>query len=101
HRADPSPVHRRGNRGGLALRLQGDGRQAVLRRYAQQPVRHARTAPVSCAHTARGAALLGLLALSGCGLFSSSSPKTTEACPSAVILRPLSNTAVFGSGPQR
>jgi len=56
-------------------------------------VRRARRAP--------GAALLGLLALSGCSWFSSSSPKTTEACPSAVILRPLANTAVFGPQQQR
>jgi hypothetical protein len=50
---------------------------------------------------AQGAALLGLLALSDCGWFSSSSPKTTEACPSAVVLRPLSNTAVFGPAQER
>jgi hypothetical protein len=31
----------------------------------------------------------------------SSSSKSTEACPSAVILRPLSNTAVFGPAPER
>jgi hypothetical protein len=54
-------------------------------------VRPARTAP--------GALLIGLLALSGCGWISSSSPKsTTEACPSPVILRSLANTAVFGFG---
>ena len=48
------------------------------------------------------AALIGLLALSGCGWISSSSSKsTTEACPSAVILRPLANTAVFGPAPER
>lgn len=52
--------------------------------------------------TAEGAALLGLLTLSGCGWFSSSSSRpAAEACPTAVILRPLSNTAVFGSGPER
>jgi hypothetical protein len=50
---------------------------------------------------ARGAALLGALALSGCGWFSSSSSKPAEACPSAVVLRPLSNTAVFGPAPER
>jgi hypothetical protein len=51
---------------------------------------------------AAGAALLGLLALPGCGWFSSSSPRpAAEACPTAVILRPLSNTAVFGPGPER
>ena len=45
---------------------------------------------------------MGLLALSGCGWISSSSSKsTTEACPSAVILRPLANTAVFGPAPER
>jgi hypothetical protein len=56
-------------------------------------VRRARTAP--------SAVLIGLLALSGCGWISSSSSKPTEACPSAVILRPLSNTAVFGPAPER
>ena len=51
---------------------------------------------------AAGAALLGLLALPGCGWFSSSSSRpAAEACPTAVILRPLSNTAVFGPGPER
>jgi hypothetical protein len=47
---------------------------------------------------ARGAALLGLLALSGCGWFSGSPSTPAEQCPSAVILRPLANTAVFGTG---
>jgi hypothetical protein len=57
-------------------------------------VRRARTAP--------GALLISLLVVSGCGWMSSSSPKSTaEACPSPVILRPLANTAVFGSGEQR
>lgn len=52
--------------------------------------------------TAPGAVLIGLLALSGCGWISSSSPNsTTEACPSAVILRPLANTVVFGPAPER
>ena len=49
---------------------------------------------------AAGAALVGL-PLTGCGWFSSSTSKPAEACPSAVVLRPLSNTAVFGSGPER
>ena len=54
------------------------------------------------ARAAPSAVLIGLLALSGCGLISSSSSKSaTEACPSAVILRPLANTAVFGSAEQR
>ena len=54
------------------------------------------------ARTAPSAVLIGLLALSGCGLISSSSSKSTaEACPSAVILRPLANSAVFGSAEQR
>jgi hypothetical protein len=52
------------------------------------------------ARTARIAVLIGLLTLSGCGWISPSS-KPTEACPSAVILRPLSNTAVFGPAPER
>ena len=34
-------------------------------------------------------------------MFSSSSSKQAEACPSAIVLRPLSNTAVFGSAPER
>ena len=51
---------------------------------------------------ALGAALAGLLALAGCGWFSSSSSsKSAEACPSAIVLRPLSNTAVFGPVPER
>ena len=45
--------------------------------------------------------LIGLLTLSGCAWFFPSSSKPTEACPSAVILRPLSNTAVFGPAPER
>jgi hypothetical protein len=52
---------------------------------------------VSRARLARGAALVGLAALSGCGWLSSSSSTPPQACPSAVILRPLANTAVFGS----
>jgi hypothetical protein len=51
---------------------------------------------VSRAQVARGAALFGLLALSGCSWFSSSTPP--EQCPSAVILQPLANTAVFNAG---
>ncbi len=51
---------------------------------------------------AQGAALLAILALPGCGWFSSSSAsRQAEGCPSAIVLRPLSNTAVFGSGPER
>ena len=76
------------------MRLQVDRRQAVLRRYAREPVKR------PCA--ARSAVLMGLLAISGCGwLGSSSASKPTEACPSAVILRPLANTAVFGPAPER
>jgi hypothetical protein len=57
-------------------------------------VRHARTVS--------GAVLIGLLALSGCSWITSSSPKSpAEACPSPVILRSLSNTAVFGPAEQR
>jgi hypothetical protein len=48
------------------------------------------------AQVARGAALLGLAALSGCSWLGTSKPP--EACPAAVILRPLANTAVFGPG---
>lgn len=53
------------------------------------------------ARTASSAVLTGLLALSGCSLVPSFSSKPTEACPSAVILRPLSNNAVFGPAPER
>jgi hypothetical protein len=53
---------------------------------------------VSPAQFARGAVLLAAAALSGCSMFSPSSPKPTQACPAAVILRPLANTAVFGGG---
>jgi hypothetical protein len=49
------------------------------------------------ARVARGAALFSLVTLSGCGWFGSSSSKPPEACPSAVILRPLANTVVFGA----
>jgi hypothetical protein len=56
-------------------------------------VRRVRTAP--------SAVLIGLLALSGCGMLPSFSSKPSEACPSAVILRPLANTAVFGPAPER
>jgi hypothetical protein len=52
---------------------------------------------VSRARAAQGAAFVGLLALSGCSWFSSSSTPP-QTCPSAVILRPLANTAVFGTG---
>ena len=51
---------------------------------------------------ARGAALLGLAALSGCGWFSSSSSEPAGLqCPSAIILRSLANTAIFGPGTER
>jgi hypothetical protein len=52
-----------------------------------------------------GAALPLLLALAGCGAFGSAksavfgSAKTAdEACPNAIILQPLANTAVFAPG---
>jgi hypothetical protein len=76
------------------VRLQIDRRQAVLRRYAREPVRRPRAAP--------SAVLMSLLAISGCGwLGSSSASKPTEACPSTVILRPLASSAVFGPAPER
>jgi hypothetical protein len=58
---------------------------------------------VNRAWAARVAAVLGLLVLSGCSWlpFSSSSTAPAQTCPSAIILRPLSNTAVFGSAPER
>jgi hypothetical protein len=49
-------------------------------------------------------ALSGLAALSGCGLFSASSPSpepaaaSAGACPTVAILRPLAQTAVFAPG---
>jgi hypothetical protein len=57
---------------------------------------------VSRSEAARIAALFGLLALSGCSWLPFSSSSTPAApCPSAVILRPLANTAVFGAAPER
>jgi hypothetical protein len=55
---------------------------------------------VNCARAAAGAAFVGLLALGGCSWLPSAA-KPTEACPNAVILRPLANTAVFGPAPER
>jgi hypothetical protein len=59
---------------------------------------------VKATRGAAAAALLGALALSGCSWFSSSSSsasaKSADPCPTAVILRPLANTAVFGPGPE-
>jgi hypothetical protein len=49
---------------------------------------------------AQGAVLCGLLALSGCGWFSHAPEKAAQACPGAVVLRPLKNTATFGPGPE-
>jgi hypothetical protein len=51
----------------------------------------------------RGALLSGLMLLSGCGWFSSDEPEkrvmvTPSACPTAAILKPLSQTAVFAPG---
>jgi hypothetical protein len=56
---------------------------------------------VRSAPAAQCAALLGLLALSGCGWFSHAPEKTAQACPGAVILQPLKNMAIFGPGPER
>ena len=54
----------------------------------------------------RWAILLGLMLLSGCGWFSSDEPATRPivapgACPTAAILRPLTQTAVFAPGQSR
>jgi hypothetical protein len=54
----------------------------------------------------RWAILLGLTLLSGCGWFSSDEPATRPivapgACPTAAILRPLTQTAVFAPGQSR
>ncbi len=57
---------------------------------------------MSRARAARIAAVFALFALSGCSWLPFSSPPTPVApCPSAVILRPLANTAVFGPAPER
>jgi hypothetical protein len=56
---------------------------------------------VSRWRAAQGAALINLLALGGCSWLPSASSKPTEACPNAVILRPLAQTAVFGPAPER
>ena len=56
---------------------------------------------MNCARAAPCAALVGLLALAGCGWFSHAPEKPAEACPSAVILRPLANTAIFGPAAER
>src|SRR5215471_17693843 len=85
----------RSDRRSVAVRVQIERRQALLRRYARHPV--------SLARAAAGAALAGLLALLGCSWFSASSSKSAsaEACPGAVVLRPLAATAVFAPGPER
>ena len=54
----------------------------------------------------RRAILLELMLLSGCGWFSSDEPETRPivapgTCPTAAILRPLSQTAVFAPGQSR
>jgi hypothetical protein len=53
---------------------------------------------VSRASVARGAAFIGLLVISGCSSLPFLSSKPAQPCPTAVILRPLANTAVFGNG---
>jgi hypothetical protein len=42
--------------------------------------------------------LAGLVVLSGCGWFSREAKTPGPACPAAVILRPLANTAIFVPG---
>jgi hypothetical protein len=54
----------------------------------------------------RWGVLLGLTLLSGCGWFSSDEPEkrpivAAAACPTAAILRPLGQTAVFAPGQSR
>jgi hypothetical protein len=56
---------------------------------------------VKSARAAPGAAFAALLALSGCGWFRHAPATPAAACPSAVILRPLANTAIFGPGAER
>jgi hypothetical protein len=79
------------------VRLQVDGRPAVLRRYAR--------GAVSRFPAARVGALCGLFALSGCSwlpslpaIHSPFSAAPSAACPTAIILNPLRNTAVFAPG---
>jgi hypothetical protein len=55
---------------------------------------------VSWRLAALGAALIGLLGLAGCGWFSHAPEKPAQACPGAVILQPLKNTATFGPAPE-
>jgi hypothetical protein len=50
---------------------------------------------VKRARAAQCAALGGLLALAGCGMFSHAPETPARACPGAVILRPLRNMAIF------
>lgn len=57
---------------------------------------------MSRVRAAQAAVVTGLLALSGCSSIPSPfASKPAAPCPSAVILRPLANTAVFGAAPQR
>jgi len=56
---------------------------------------------VSPLRAAPGAVLAGLLALAGCGWFSHTPQTAAPACPGAVILRPLANTAIFGPAAER
>jgi hypothetical protein len=53
---------------------------------------------VSPARAARWSALAGLVVLSGCGWFSHETKPPGPACPAAVILHPLANTAIFVPG---
>jgi hypothetical protein len=50
------------------------------------------------ARAAQCAALGALLALSACGWFSHAPETPAQACPGAVILRPLRNMAIFAPG---
>jgi hypothetical protein len=56
---------------------------------------------VNSPRAASCAALLGLLLVSGCGTFSHAPETPAQACPGAVILRPLKNMAIFGPGAER
>lgn len=55
---------------------------------------------ISCKSAARGAALFALALLSGCsfGWLPWGHKQPAEACPAAVALEPLKNTAVFAPG---
>ncbi len=88
-------------RAGLAVRLQGDARPALLRRFAQQAVRRTRSDRmmgryVTVARGLMAMAALGLVA--GCSLFPDKRDKT---CPKVEVIDALSKLVQFADGPGR